>query len=379
MNKKSVSRLFPALFALGSALLVLVACTPSFGVFSEIQTEKAQIGSDIFKNATVKALGEDGTNYYAVMGKVFYRPITGGSWKVLAVNGDSDYFCGGFASDGSSIYVATLDTASTALKGIYQGTVGGSVWSTAIGTTAFGTETVDALFLAGTELFALTHAGSSASYKLYSSSLTTTPPAAFVATALPNQTEPVLGVVWDRITKYWALTSSKVYNGNAASSLSTPDTPGSGKTFGGIAVDASNSVLVTTTDGYLYTNSADSWSGAVEVDSGVGLGALIEVPVNADAAVPYRLIIAKNDSSYGYFEYDATASTTLIGNDAGAIFAPAASSYTTTVHQKPVQAILYSSGVKKTIMIGLAAQGTYTYALYSNTYSGGVWSGWTAE
>ncbi|HCO48047.1 MAG TPA: hypothetical protein DIT55_00820, partial [Spirochaetaceae bacterium] len=93
----------------------------------------------------------------------------------------------------------------------------------------------------------------------------------------------------------------------------------------------------------------------------------------------YRLIIAKNDSSYGYFEYDATASTTLIGNDAGAIFAPAASSYTTTVHQKPVQVIRYSGGTDKTILIGLAAQGTYTYALYSNTYSGGVWSGWTAE
>ncbi|MGB4585816.1 MAG: hypothetical protein WBH66_02075, partial [Rectinemataceae bacterium] len=297
MNKKSVSRLFPALFALGSALLVLVACTPSFGVFSEIQTEKAQIGSDIFKNATVKALGEDGTNYYAVMGKVFYRPIiTGGSWKVLAVNGDSDYFCGGFASDGSSIYVATLDTASTALKGIYQGTVGGSVWSTAIGTTAFGTETVDALFLAGTELFALTHAGSTIAYNLYHSSGL----AAFAATGLSSLAYPVLGVVWDG-TDFWAATQSKVYKG-AAGTL-TESTPAGGKTFGGIAVDASKSVLVTTTDGNVYTY-AGTWTLAA-VDSGVGLGALAEVPVNADTPTSYRLIIAKNDSSYGYFEYDA--------------------------------------------------------------------------
>ena len=29
--------------------------------------------------------------------------------------------------------------------------------------------------------------------------------------------------------------------------------------------------------------------------------------------------------------------------------------------------------------IGLAAQGTDTYALYSNAYASGAWSGWTAE
>jgi len=57
---------------------------------------------------------------------------------------------------------------------------------------------------------------------------------------------------------------------------------------------------------------------------------------------------------------------------------PTASSYTTTVYTKPVLAIYYSAA-KNTILIGMAAQGTDTYALYSNTYSSAAWSGWTAE
>lgn len=375
MNKRTISRLFLALFTAvftaGAAILVLSACTPGFGVFSEIQTEKAQVGTDIFKNATVKALGEDGTNYYAVMGKVFYKPISGGSWEVLAVNGSTNYFCGGFASDGTSIYVAALDKASTALKGIYEGTVGSTVWSTAIDASALGAETVDALFLAGTELFALSHSGTIPAYNLYHSSLLTLAP--FTSTGLSGLADPVLGVVWDS-SNFWATTRSKAYKG-AAGAL-TESTPAGGKNFGGIAVDASNNVLLTTTDGNIYTY-AGTWTSAV-VDLDIGLGSLIEVPVNADALNPYRLIIAKKDSSFGYFEYNATTSSAIIGNASGAIFAPASSSYTTTVHQKPVQAIHYSD-VKKTILIGLAAQGTSTYALYSNAYSGGAWSGWTAE
>lgn len=371
MKKKTIRELLPALLFMGASILI-ASCSPGFGVFSEIQTEKAQVGTGIFKDVTVKALGEDGVNYYAVMGKVFYKPKDGGSWKVLAIDDDSDYFCGGFASDGtSSIYVAALDTETSELKGIYKGTVGGTVWSPAIDASAIGTQIVDSLFLAGTELFALTHAGAPLSYNLYHSSGL----AAFAATGLPAQSGPVLGVR-NIGAAFWVLTGSKVYTGTAAA-LSTESTPGSGKTFGGLAVDSSNNVLVTTTDGYVYTNNG-AWSAAAEVDSDISLGALIEVPVNADAPTTYRLIVAKNDSSYGYFEYNAAGLATVIGNDAGAIFAPTSSSYTTTVHQKPVQAIHYSVA-EKTMLIGLSAQGTSTYALYSNKYSGGAWSGWTAE
>ncbi|PKL05670.1 MAG: hypothetical protein CVV53_08315 [Spirochaetae bacterium HGW-Spirochaetae-9] len=371
MKKKTICELLPALLVIGAAILIS-SCSPGFGVFSEIQTEKAQEGTDIFKDATVRALGEDGTNYYAVMGKVFYRPKIGGSWKVLAVNGDSDYFCGGFASDGTSIYVAALDNGNTALKGIYQGTVGGTAWSAVIDASALGTDTFDTLFLAGTELFALTHSASAPAYNLYHSSGL----AAFASTGLSALADPVLGVK-NAGAAFWALTGSKAYTGTAAA-LTTESTPGSGKTFGGIALDTANKILVTTTDGFLYTNTAGSWSGAAEVDSGVSLGTLIEVPVSANAAAPYRLVIAKNDSSYGYFEYDAATPATVIGNDAGAIFAQTSSSYTTTVHQKPVQAIHYSS-TEKTMLIGLSAQGTSTYALYSNKYESGAWSGWEAQ
>lgn len=371
MMKKTIREMLPALLVLGAAVLI-ASCSPGFGVFREIQTETAQVGTDLFKNASVKTLGEDGTNYYAVMAKVFYRPKSGGQWQVLPVNGDSDYLCGGFTSDGTSIWVAALETGSTAaLKGIYQGTVGGTSW-TSVDASAFGTQTIDALFWAGTDLFALTHIGTTPKYSLYNSTGGT---GVFAATGLTGLDDPILGIVWNGA--YWAATRTKAYTGTAAA-LTTDATPPGGKFFGGLAVDSSNKVFVTTTDGYVYTNNG-AWSAAAEVDSGVSLGALIEVPVNGGSAAPYRFIVAKKDSSYGYFEYNVGSSPAIIGNASGAVFAPTASSYTTTVYQKPVQAIHYSSA-ESTILIGLSAQGTSTYALYKNKYSSsGGWSGWTAE
>ncbi|HWP68426.1 MAG TPA: hypothetical protein VN437_03915, partial [Rectinemataceae bacterium] len=267
--------------------------------------------------------------------------------------------------------------ATTTLKGIYKGTVGGTSWS-AIDATAIGAKTVDALFWAGSDLFALAHVESTGIYSLYYSNGTT----AFASTGLTALTSPVLGVAHDGAT-YWALVSStttltaKIYSGTAAA-LTTDSTPAGGKNFVGIAVDSSNKVLATTTDGYLYTYSA-GWTSAV-ASSDVELGVLAEVQASPTQK---RLILGKYNSGYGYYEYIASSNTLYNGNDAdNAAFVPTASSYTTTIYTKPVRAMYYSATHSK-LFIGLAAQGTDTYALYSNTYdptaASKYWSGWTAE
>lgn len=375
MQTKKIAGIFTIIMVACATALTLAACDNTYGVFHEIQTEKEQVGTDIFKNAAVKAIGDDGTNYYAVMAKVYARDMADDAdpWSVLSVNGDSDYYCAGFASDGAgAIYVAATNPSTSALKGVFKGTVGGGTWA-GITTTAIGTGTLDGLFWAGTTLFALAHSGTGdeIKYSLYYSDGT----AAFAATGPADLSIPIRGIVYDGAT-YWAITASKVYSG-AENALATDSTPAGGGTLAGIAVDHNNFLLVTTGGGDLYTNDG-AWSSKV-VSADVELGVIAEVPTD-NAAPPggYRLLIAKYSADYGYYEYDAIAADAINGDDDAAVYAPTPSSYTTTIYKKPVQAIHCSSD-GKTLLIGLAAGGTGTYALYSNTYSGGAWSGWTAE
>ncbi|MCX7026253.1 MAG: hypothetical protein NT061_01915 [Spirochaetes bacterium] len=378
-----------------AALLILLlglaaaSCTNGYGVLSNIQTERAQVGTTLFKNANVKALGEDSLNYYAVMAKVYCRTFAADSWTALAVNGLSNYYTAGFASDSSSkIWVASMDPAGTSLYGIYSSADGGStctaVPSTNIGTST--TNTVDALYWAGDTLFALAHNHTAATYSLYYSDGSAAFAAVTIANSGSEKMPPVLDVV-KAGSNYWALTESRVYKGTSPSALTfdaTTTTPTgtiltstTGTVLKGIAVDAGGSALVTRSDGYLFTltSGASTWTSATVLDS-VSLGVLAEVPA-VPPATDYRLLVSKHNSTYGYCEWDG--STEVAGNapSDGAVFSPTASDYTTTVYDKPVTALYYSAA-NGTILIGLAAQGSDSYALYSNTYSS-AWSGWTAE
>jgi len=377
MKKENFYRFLKAVVIAGALTLVFAACDNTYGVFHEIQTEKAQVGTDVFKNVTVKAIAEDATNYYAAMAKVFYKPVTDGLWLVLPVGSanDSDYFCAGLASDGAgAIYIAAADVNSTSLKGIFKTTDSGTNWTT-LDKTGLGTKIVDALYFAGTTLFVVAHADAEtgSTYDLLYWNGT-----AFVTTGLSDLDAPILGVVKNSST-YWAITAAKAYAGTSPAALTTDSTPTGGKTFAGLAVDSSDNVLVTTIDGYLYTYGV-SWASVV-ISADIALGALAEMPASP---TENRLIVGKYNSGYGYYEYIVSSSTRYDGNNAdNAAFVPTASSYTTTVYTKPVRTLYYSSATK-TLFIGLAAQGTDTYALYSNTYdplaaTAPYWSGWKAE
>lgn len=392
MKQHSTMKTMAAL-ALLAASLTFVACNNAYGVLSGIQTEKAQVGSTLFKNATVKAVGEDRVNYYAVMSKVYYRTFAASSWTLLPVKGVSDYYTAGFASDAASspgrVWVASMDPTGSTLYGVYASSDGGSTWSSALDVSLMSlssTMTLDALYWAGDTLFALVHDHMAKTYSLYYSDGAT----AFATVSITNygteKTQPILSVV-KAGTSYWALTQARVYKGTTNSTFAADTTSGtptgtiitstSGSVLGGIAVTAAGSVHVTRSDGLLFTLASGPWTNATVLDS-IKLGVLAEVPTTTAVGSPYRLIIAKHNSTYGYCEWNASTSTEVAGNDSSAIFSPTSSGYTTTVYDKPVTALYYSAA-KGTILIGLAAQGSDTYALYSNTYSGSAWSGWTAE
>jgi hypothetical protein len=371
------------------ACLAAASCDNSYSVLGSIQTEKAQVGTTLFKNATVKALGEDAVHqkFFAVMSKIYRRGFDETSWSLLPVNGVSDYYAAGFASDAASgkIWVASANAAGTSYNGIFVSSDGGTTWS-AVTSTAMGagaTISIDSLYWAGDTLYALTHDHSAATYSLFYSDGAS----AFAAvTGLASMSYPVIGIV-KAGTSYWTLTQARVYTGtsNSFAADATSGTPTgsiltstSGSVLGGIAADTAGSVLVTRSDGLLYTLPlAGTWSSGATVLDSVKLGILAEVPTTKGGS-EYRILVAKHNSTYGYCEWNATTSTEVVGNDDSAIFSPTSSGYTTTVYDKPVTAFHYSSA-NGTILIGLAAQGSDTYALYSNTYASGAWSGWTAE
>lgn len=379
-----------ALLAAVAAALTLAGCNNAYGVFHEIQTETKQVGTDNFLNATVKGLGEDAANYYAVMSKLYTRAKSGGAWAVLPVKDISSYYCAGFASDGAgTIYVASADAASgTTLNGIYTSTDQGTNWNP-LDATGLGSSIVDNLFLAkdgsanGT-LFVAAHTETEAvsTYALYYWD-----GSAFAATSLTGLNRPISSVAYAQ-SSYWAIGSDatdaddahvgRLYKGAAAGSFAVDaaaSTPSGAEVINNFTVNAAGNLLVTTADGDLYTWNGSAWSTAV-VAANVKLGALAQVP-KVPAGADYCLIVPKHDATYGYYEYESAKRN---GNASDAVFVPTSSNYTTAIYEKPVQAIYYSED-KDTILIAMAAQGTDSYALYSNTYSAtdSAWGGWTAE
>lgn len=383
LNRRSTAAL--ALLAALAAALILAGCDNTYGVFHEIQTETKQVGTDIFLNATVKGLGEDAANYYAVMSKIYTRAKSGDTWTVLPVNNLSSYYCAGFTSDGAStIYVASADAASgTTLNGIYSSTDQGANWN-ALDATGLGSSIVDNLFLANGTLFAAAHTETevASTYALYYWN-----GSAFAATSLTGLNRPVTSVAYAQ-SNYWAIGSDatdaddahvgRLYKGAAPSSLAVDaaaSTPSGAEVIDNFTVNAAGNLLATTADGDLYTWDGSTWSTAV-VAADIKLGALAQVP-KVPAGTDYCLIVPKHDATYGYYEYE---SAKRYGNASDAVFVPTSSNYTTAIYEKPVLAIHYSEAAD-TILIAMAAQGTDGYALYSNTYSAtdSAWGGWTAE
>ncbi len=358
-----------AVMAAFASTAVFWSCDNTFHVFDDIQTEVRQVGTDIFKNATVKALGDDGTNYYAAMAKIWYRPMAGGDWKVLPIAGDSDYYSYSLVSDpaGAVIYAAVEKSGALA---VYNGTAAGTVW-TAVPLGSLGGLNLDDLYFSNGTLFALAHSGtgSTVKYSLHYSNGTL----AFAATTLADLDLPLLGICWNG-TKYFSPTSATVYTATANTGPWSESPPPGGKSFGGIAVDSAKDIHLSTLDGYLYTWDGSAWSAAKTIKAKQTLGMVAEVETTPGSGV-YRLLVAHGN--IGYYEFDGA--TAIDGSDSGTAFGTPASAYTTTVYGKSVLAVHSASTVDE-ILIGLASQGSSTgYALYSNTYASGKWSGWSAE
>lgn len=368
----------------GSAFLVLtlfilgavISCDNTFGVFQSIQTEKKQSGTDVFLNANVKAVTEDGSNFYAAMAKIYFRPKDGSAgWNLLAVDDSTEYFCNSIAgNDTSGLYAAISSSTDNSFLGIFKSTNGGSTW-TAVTSTNLSGLAVDGIWLVNGTLFVAAHGNPAENnYKLYYDDGSGF---ALAGAGLGGLASGILSVAFDG-TSYWAATSSTLYKGLAGSmaeEASAGSPKADTKTVGGMCTDAlAGKVFVTTADGLLYTYQTGAWTKAT-VETSLPLGP-IAMPGNPSADY---LIIAKSDAYDGYSEFKLSDSTYTEGMD-GILVNATESLYASTVYGKPVNGF-YGSKDGKSFFIALSAQGTSTYGLYRTDYDIVMekWSGWTAE
>jgi len=356
-------------------LLVFAGCDNTFSVFQTIAQEERQIGEDLFKNTTVRAMADDGANYYALLSKVVWRPKSGGNWDVLAIDGSTDYFASGLAGDGAKLYVAKA-SGNNVLEDIYITNNSGTSWTamgaaTAVSSGGIGTDAfVDWLKCANGILFVAVH-DSAGKYSLfyYNGS-------SFVSAGVSSIDEPLVDIVYDGSSQYWLISDSKVYTGAPGSIAVDTTAPNTTGYLLGIASDGAGRIIVSRRDGSVYIYASSAWS-PITVKSSTKLGPLFFLALPTSSK---RILIGKGVSSFGYMEYDESSSTPLKEN--GSSFVSTSSSiYYTTIYSKEVQAFWQPSSDPNTLFVLLAAGSTGTYALYRNDYtiSTGSWSGWTAE
>jgi len=362
-------------------ILILGGCDNTLGVFSSIAGEKKQTGVDLFNNTIVHAMAEDGSHYYALLGKVAYRPKDGSAgWEILAVGGSTNYFSPGIASDGTTLYVAKAN-AGNILEDIYKSTNAGSAgaaWTGLNAAAALSAHTVQWLRCVNGWLFVAVKKESDNSYSLFYFD-----GANFVSAgpALASLSSPLLDVAWDG-SEYWAISTSKVFHG-AAGNLAEESAPALADGILGIAADEDTGrVIISRSDGKLYDNGSGSWS-SVEVKAGTALGPVFIL--KTPAATTQRLLFGKGVSAYGYMEmaYANPLDKNTLKENGTDYISTTKSVYLSTAAGKRLVGF-WQSGTGELFMM-LAAGGTSSYALYRNTFDpsanngAGGWSGWTAE
>jgi len=370
------SALVPTMAILVAAAATLAAsCDNSYGLFKSIQLETEQVGTDIFTSISVNRVVGDGSYYFAATSKLYRRTQSGTTWELVPEIGLADYFVSGLAVDGTTktLYAASADPLSLELIGVYSST-DSATWTALADPALASGEIPQNLFVANGVPFLLTRESDASDSDYTLREYGEASPGAW-SDVLTGLGSPVVSVVWDGAS-YWAAAGTKIYKGATAAALTadaTSGTPSGGsKTFKALLADETEgTAYVACDDGTAYKMALGAWTSKTIV-SGVELGAMALVPVSATSN---RLLVAKNDeSTYGYVEYDWDASTKYAGSDGSVV--PTESSYSTTVYGKPVNSFYFDGS---TLFVCLASGYEDDYGLFSNTWDGSEWSGWTAE
>lgn len=373
------STALPLALALGLSLGgLLAACDNSLPVYASIQEEQPGAKEGLFYRASVGGVLKFGGKYYAQRSTLAVSSSgTEGTWSTVSITDlGTDYACTGLAADGTALYAAING------KGLYKSTDGSS-WSLDRSDTA-----IDQVFAANGQILYVDHSEGGTSASSADDTWTIKWYGAGTDTVLgPRATSPysasVKGIAYAN-GLYWAATDIGLYSAGSAGAVFVADSSG-GPTGKLDSILASPSVAtrfyVGTDAGVVWAYNAGTWTSSSSLTYAVT--ALCEVPTASGtrllAGLGANTTTGTSSVSYGYSILDPAAlgSTTT---DSGTI-ASSSTNYSTTLYQKPINAFCYDGTVSPARLFAATASAGITGAtgLFTATWDGSAWSGWSTE
>lgn len=373
-------RLAGALALILATGLLATSCDTGSGLLSSIQQETKASKDSVFLKTAVKDLVYYNNNYYAQLVGIYARPSANAAasgWSL--VNGPnglgSAYGCRGLVATSGGLFAAIYSRSGSSETplGIFK--YDGSSWVA----LHSGAENIQALYTANDELFAAVL--SSGTFNLVHVNSGT---GALGATGVVNSPSLPAGVAGDG-TKYWAAAGTKLYyHASSPTGLADLGVSNSKSITALVYYSPTTSLFLGTTDGYVYpwNGVATSLSGAVLATSSTSyfVSSLAIVPQNNSGSAYY--LIAGNEYQ-GYYE-DVISAGTVTGFTLGSssnYVTTDSSDYDTSLKSMPIFSFNYVGDNLAGILFasGSATMSTSYPGLWSNTWNGSTWSGWTAE
>jgi hypothetical protein len=408
------------LFAALVSLIALIAfsCDDSYGIYTNVQSEKKQVGTKVFRETVCTNAFRLGEYYYAsTSAKLHRRSAVSGStdWgDPISLGDSSSYTLRGAVLVGSSesgtIYALT--GASSSDVKLYSSTDGSS-WTevsipSAPATTSSYTFTLDALYSAGGHLYAEgnfydTSSGAAVGINYYYLYYYSGSAWSVVNNFSQLSKAPIRGVVANAATtgatKYYFASTGQLYEGSAAdgsdassiidnfTSLSSRPIWGLSYTGGQLYIGTKDDSSTSSTNegGYLYRGDT---AAAIKIDSSSRpITKVIQVPSSAG-----NLLLVGTDTddvdvaAVGYYEglyNDTFTSSSFVVGSTNHYVAYTSSIYSTTVSVFPVHEFYYDEstayGDNLFVCISPGTTSTSYYGLYESTWNGSSWSGWDAQ
>lgn len=396
-TRRALARSICAAAALFASILI-ASCDNAYAVYQNVNQEKAQKGTNVFKETTCTNAFKFNGKYYATTAKLYssdihsYSSSESYSWSKVAIGGGSSYTLRsavlvGDATSGT-VYALTGDDSSSVA--LYSST-NGSTWTSISlpsnpGST--GTFAFDALYSAGNHLYAegnrnVTNKGTSTSTSYYYLYYYTGSGWGIVSNFSNLDSTPIRGVVADSDSSpstFWFASTGQLYSNSSYDGSGTFTSLYSNLSSRTIwALSYVNSALyVSTKDGYLYQDISGTFSSE-HVDSS-------SRPLTKVAYVPYsggNLLLVGTDTddvdtaAVGY--YEGSFGSLVLGSTNHYV-ASTSAVYSTTVSAFPVHNFFWDSANNNLfVCISPGASSTSYYGLYESSWNSPSWTGWDAQ
>ncbi len=368
--------------------VILGACTAGpLGIFESLSLETPiDNGTKAFASQTPNFVVRFGSDYYAGVGALWSRPVTGETWS--KVSGAPGTLALSAAVADGKLYVLFNDTDGVSPS--IQHTADGTNWTSLDTASLVGSPLK--IFSDGTNLITYVREVTgtepyASEGRLYSSDAflgldTARPGFDVLDIAATGANAYVAACVWLDGTAFESALSV-----DGAVSVNETGQPGAPTTLRGVGYDATIGYILAGSDGKLYRrNAANDWNATTTtLKNSSGVAAVLSDIIVVPAYGGGNAVLVGTQSygavdAVGYFEVDADSFTTFAAAteyaDRGLV--SSSTNFQTTLEGKSVMKLYYDGDVVARTAGHLFAL-TGGDGLWSNSWDGTDWSGWNRE